>query len=75
MGIARPGEVYVASFTQEMNLQGGEYLVSLSCTGYAGGEFTVYHRLYDVLNLTVISDKDTVGYFDMNSICTVEKEE
>ena len=75
VGIARPGEVYVASFTQEMNLQGGEYLVSLSCTGYAGGEFTVYHRLYDVLNLTVISDKDTVGYFDMNSVCTVEKEE
>ncbi len=65
----------MASVTQEMNLQGGEYLVSLSCTGYAGGEFTVYHRLYDVLNLTVISDKDTVGYFDMNSICTVEKEE
>ena len=30
-------------------------------------KFDVYHRLYDVLNLTVVSDKDTVGYFDMNS--------
>ncbi len=75
IGIAKAGEIYVATFTQEMNLQGGEYLVSMSCTGYADGEFTVYHRLYDVLNLTVISDKDTVGYFDMNSICTVEKAE
>ena len=54
-------------FTQEMNLQGGEYLLSLGVTGYEGNDFTVYHRLYDVLNLTVISDKDTVGFYDMNS--------
>lgn len=54
-------------FTQEMNLQGGEYLLSLGVTGYEGDDFTVYHRLYDVLNLTVISDKDTVGFYDMNS--------
>ncbi|MDE5931272.1 MAG: ABC transporter ATP-binding protein, partial [Lachnospiraceae bacterium] len=37
-------------FTQEMNLQGGEYLLSLGVTGYEGDDFTVYHRLYDVLN-------------------------
>ncbi|MDE7341427.1 MAG: ABC transporter ATP-binding protein [Lachnospiraceae bacterium] len=54
-------------FTQEMNLQGGEYLLSLGVTGYEGDDFTVYHRLYDVLNLTVISDKNTVGFYDMNS--------
>ena len=54
-------------FTQDMNLQGGEYLLSLGVTGYEGDDFTVYHRLYDVLNLTVISDKDTVGFYDMNS--------
>ena len=34
--------------------------------------FQVYHRLYDVLNLTVISDKDTVGYYDMGSIVQVQ---
>ena len=72
---AKAGEIYVAEFTQEMNLQGGEYLVSMSCTGYANGEFTVYHRLYDVLNLTVVSDKDTVGFYDMNSEVTVTKVE
>ena len=27
----------------------------------------MYHRLYDIMNLTVISDRDTVGYFDMES--------
>ncbi len=55
------------TFTQKMDLQGGEYLLSLGVTGYNGDIFEVYHRLYDVLNITVISDKNTVGYYDMNS--------
>jgi teichoic acid transport system ATP-binding protein len=55
-----------------MNLQGGEYLISLGCTGYKDGDFTVYHRLYDVFNVTVVSQKNTVGYYDMNSSVTVE---
>ncbi len=63
----KAGEEKDISFTQKMELQGGEYLVSFGLTGYEGDEFTVYHRLYDALNITVISDKDTVGYFDMNS--------
>ena len=54
-----------------MDLQGGEYLLSFGVTGYEGNDFTVYHRLYDALNITVISDKNTVGYFDMNSKVTV----
>ena len=56
-----------------MNLQGGEYLLSISCTGFADGAFTVYHRLYDVINITVVSDKNTVGFYDMNSKTTVRK--
>lgn len=61
------GDVKEITFEQEMNLQGGDYLLSLGVTGYEGDTFTVYHRLYDVLNLTVISDKNTVGFYDMNS--------
>lgn len=61
------GETKEVTFTQDMNLQGGDYLLSLGVTGYEEDDFTVYHRLYDVLNLTVISDKDTVGFYDMNS--------
>ena len=68
----KAGEVKKITFTQPMNLQGGEYLLSLGCTGFEEDEFTVYHRLYDVLNLTVISDKDTVGYYDSESVVTVE---
>ena len=67
----KAGEEREVTFTQEMNLQGGDYLLSLGVTGYENDEFTVYHRLYDVLNLTVISDKDTVGFYDMNSVVEV----
>lgn len=68
----KKGESKIISFTQKMDLQGGEYLVSLGCTGYSEGEFTVYHRLYDVLNLTVISSQNKVGFYDMNSRITIE---
>lgn len=69
------GEKQEVTFTQKMNLQGGEYLLSLGVTGYENDDFTVYHRLYDVLNLTVISDKDTVGFYDMESMVEVRKAE
>ena len=61
------GDEKEVTFTQDMNLQGGEYLLSFGVTGYEKERFEVYHRLYDVLNITVVSDKDTVGYYDMNS--------
>lgn len=62
-----PGQVKDVTFTQNMSLQGGEYLLSLGVTGYNGDAFEVYHRLYDALNVTVVSDKNTVGYYDMES--------
>ncbi len=74
-GTPGAGDVMVATFTQNMSLQGGEYLISLGCVGYREGEFTVYHRLYDVFNLTVISSKNTTGFYDMDSIVTVSKVE
>ncbi len=73
-GTPKAGDVMTATFTQKMSLQGGEYLVSLGCVGYRDGNFTVYHRLYDVFNLTVISDKNTTGFYDMDSIVVVNKE-
>lgn len=72
-GGVKEGDVYIATFEQVMNLQGGEYLLSISCTGYTDGEFTAYNRLYDLLNITVISDKNTVGYYDMFSDAKIEK--
>ena len=68
----KAGDVKDISFTQNMTLQGGEYLISFGVTGFEQNDFTVYHRLYDALNITVVSDKNTVGYYDMNSTCKVE---
>lgn len=55
------------TFTQKMFLQGGEYLLAFGCTGYRDGEFTVFHRLYDACNITVVSEQNTVGFYDMDS--------
>lgn len=63
----KAGDEITVTFTQEMDLQGGEYLLSFGCTGYRDGDFRVFHRLYDILNVTVISTKNTVGVFDMNA--------
>ncbi|MCR5558189.1 MAG: ABC transporter ATP-binding protein [Butyrivibrio sp.] len=68
----KAGDVKEISFTQNMTLQGGEYLISFGVTGFEKDNFTVYHRLYDALNITVVSDKNTVGYYDMNSKCEVK---
>ena len=72
---ATPGDVYEVEFRQKMTLQGGDYLLSMSCTSFEGGVHTVYHRLYDVANITVISNKNTVGVFDMESEVKVVKHE
>ena len=67
----KAGDIKDITFTQNMSLQGGDYLLSFGVTGFEQNDFTVYHRLYDVLSVSVVSDKNTVGYYDMNSICKV----
>lgn len=67
----KAGDVKEVTFTQRALLQGGEYLISLGVTGYERETFEVYHRLYDVLNVTVVSDKNTVGFYDCESKVTV----
>ena len=66
------GDEHIVTFTQKIDLQGGEYLLSLGCTGYQDGMFRVFHRLYDVISLTVVSSRDTVGFYDMNSTCILD---
>lgn len=70
---AKKDEEYEITFRQRMMLQGGEYLISLGCTGYEGSDFKVYHRLYDIIGINVISDSDTVGFYDSDSEVTVSR--
>ncbi len=72
---ASKGQAKDVTFRQKMSLQGGEYLLSFGVTGYEGENFTVYHRLYDAINITVVSDKNTVGYYDMDSEVVVKDAE
>ena len=71
-GTVNAGEERIVTYEQQMNLQGGDYLLSLGCTCYGVDNFVVYHRLYDLVSFNVLSDKNTVGFFDMNSNITVE---
>jgi len=66
------GDEYEVEFNQKMTLQGGEYLLSMSCTGFENGEHVAYHRLYDIANITVISNKNTVGIYDMEPEVSVK---
>ena len=60
-------DVQEVGFRQKMTLQGGEYMLSLGCTGYCDGDFEVFHRLYDICNLSVMSAKNTIGFYDIHS--------
>ncbi len=68
----RAGDTVVVCFRQKMMLQGGQYLLAISCTEYESEQFVAHHRLVDVCNIHVISDRNTVGVFD-NDV-TVEYE-
>lgn len=66
-GTVQAGQIVTIEFKQKMIIQGGQYLLLLGCTGYEKDNLVVYNRLYDICCITVISDKTTVGYFDMDS--------
>ena len=66
-GFGEKGRIYDVSFTQKMRLQGGEYLLSMSCTSFEGDELKVHHRMYDVISLTVLINENKVGIFDSES--------
>ncbi|MDY5577486.1 MAG: ABC transporter ATP-binding protein [Lachnospiraceae bacterium] len=63
----KAGQVVSVQFKQRMDLQGGQYLLSLGCTGYEVEEFVVYNRLYDACNIEVLSTRNTIGFYDMKS--------
>lgn len=70
-GSVKAGDIRIVEFRQKMNLQGRNYLVSFGCVGFSNNRFNVYHRLYDVCNINVISDKNTVGFYDIDSKVTI----
>lgn len=64
---AEPGLCGVVTFRQRMTLQGGTYMLALGLTGFVNGDLVAYHRLYDVCEIQVVADVNTVGVFDLES--------
>lgn len=61
LGLIKAGEVITVRFSQLMILNAGQYFLALGCTKYANDELTVFHRLYDILPLDVVSTNFGVG--------------
>lgn len=75
-GMLHAGDTVTISFTQTVDLQGSRFFLSFGATKYmATGALKVYHRLYDVIELNVIAAKTTVGWFDTNSVITIDREQ
>lgn len=73
IGTVEKNEEVTVTFTQKLDIQGGQYLLCLGLTRFDKDDFHVYHRLYDVLNISVVSTKNTVGFYDMNSKIEVQR--
>ena len=73
LGLVEQGELLWIEFEQLMAFRSNEYLLCLGCTGFVEGELVIYHRLYDVCNISVTADKDIVGIFALHSKVEVSR--
>ena len=74
VGKLKAGCIYDISFKQNIPLRAGKYTLSLGCTKYINDDLHVYHRLYDVLIMDIISNVNTAGLVHINSeISVVER--
>ncbi len=73
-GNYKKGDIVSVSFKQKINVAGGKYTLSFSCTHFnARGELEVLNRKYDALLIEVLSVKDTVGLMRIDSDIKIKK--
>ena len=61
------GDILIAVFKHKILLNPGGYLLSFGCTGNENANFVVYDRRYDYLTFDVVSNLNSVGFFDLES--------
>lgn len=62
------GDKILVEFTQKVPLAPGKYTISFGCTKYnVDGELEVYQRRYDALFVEVVSYREAVALFDLDS--------
>jgi teichoic acid transport system ATP-binding protein len=59
--------IVLIEFSQVLNIQSGQYALSLGCTKHEANDFVVYHRLYDILLFEAINSSLLVGFYDLDS--------
>ena len=72
-GVFNVGDVKEIDFVQKIPLRIGKYTLSLGCTKFIGDELHIFHRLYDVIVMDVISNSDTAGIIHVDSIMKMKK--
>lgn len=76
IGTVDKGQTLIITFQQNIWLQNYQYFLSLGCTKYQeNGELEIYHRLYDIIALEILAEKNTSGYIDMDSVINIENED
>lgn len=72
-GLLRQGEQVRVKFKQKIPMNSGAYLLSVGCAGFEEGEYIVYDRRYDLMSFEVISERQSVGIFDLDSTVEIEQ--
>lgn len=67
-GRYKKGDRILVEFCQKVPLAPGRYTISFGCTKYSmTGDLNVYQRKYDALFVEVVSDRECVALFDLDS--------
>lgn len=73
-GKYQKGDKILVEFTQQVPLAPGRYTISFGCTKYnMNGELEVYQRRYDALFVEVVSNREAVALFDLDSKIKYQK--
>ncbi len=73
IGHLEAGEVILVTFRQQIKVNPGDYLLSVGAAAYEGEEYVVYDRRFDYMAIQILSDKRSVGLFDVESIIEWER--
>jgi teichoic acid transport system ATP-binding protein len=72
-GTFETDDVVTVTFEQDANLQIGKYALSVGCVNLNENGVEVYSRIYDAMLFEIIGSEQMVGFYDLQSIVTIEK--
>lgn len=67
IGHLEKDDVILVTFRQKININPGDYLLSVGAAALEEGEYVVYDRRFDYMVIQVIADENRAGIFDPES--------